>query len=214
MFAPMAAAIVGGGLAAGRWVARAGSRPSMVVGCGVAAIGMVLARVVVGQGSQLSFPLLALALALAGLGFGITVVPLTSAVLSHIPARHSGVAASATNTARQLGAVVGVAVLGAIVNAHITAEVNRVFGSPLLAGPRKDILKILETGGSAGSFNVDDIPPNFVNAFLDGLQVSLYVAIALIVAAGIASALVREPPPMDPMETQDVDLPVRRGADA
>jgi MFS family permease len=214
MFAPMAAAIVGGGLAAGPWVARAGSRPSMVVGCGVAAIGMVLARVVVGQGSQLSFPLLALALALAGLGFGITVVPLTSAVLSHIPARHSGVAASATNTARQLGAVVGVAVLGAIVNAHITAEVDRVFGSPLLAGPRKDILKILETGGSAGSFNVDDIPPNFVNAFLDGLQVSLYVAIALIVAAGIASALVREPPPMDPMETQDVDLPVRRGADA
>jgi MFS family permease len=197
MFAPMAAAIVAGGFAAGRWVARAGSRWPMVTGCGLAAAGMVLARVELGTGPDVSFAMLALALALAGLGFGITVVPLTSAVLSHIPARHSGVAASATNTARQLGAVVGVAALGAIVNSTLTAEVDRVFGSPLLAGARRDVLKILETGGSAGSFNVDDIPPNFVDAFLNGLKISLWVAIGLIVAAGVASALVREPAPVD-----------------
>ena len=193
MFAPMAAAIVIGGLAAGRWVARAGSRRPMVVGCGLAALGMLLARVEVGAGASVDFALLALALALAGLGFGITVVPLTSAVLTSVPARHSGVAASATNTARQLGAVVGVAALGAIVNAHLTAAIDRQFSSPLFAGAKESILKILETGGSAGSFSLNDIPGTYITAFLDGLEVSLIVATVLIVLAGIASALVREP---------------------
>ena len=39
MFAPMAVAIVGGGLVAGRWVARDGPRQPMVVGCTLAAMG-------------------------------------------------------------------------------------------------------------------------------------------------------------------------------
>lgn len=193
MFAPMAAAIVAGGLAAGPWVARAGSRAPMALGCGLAAAGMLLARLELGQGGGLSFALLALALALAGLGFGITVVPLTSAVLAHIPARHSGVAASATNTARQLGAVVGVAALGAIVNAHLTDAVERQFSSPLFAGAKQSVLKILETGGSAGSFTLNDIPDTYVQAFLAGLDISLVVATALIVAAGVVAALVRQP---------------------
>src|SRR5206468_3028548 len=57
MFAPMAAAIVVGGLAAGPWVARRGSRPPMVLGCALAAAGMLLARVEVGEGASLSFAL-------------------------------------------------------------------------------------------------------------------------------------------------------------
>jgi EmrB/QacA subfamily drug resistance transporter len=201
MFAPMAAAIVVGGLAAGPWVARAGSRQPTVAGCAIAAVGMLLARFEVADGASLTFGILALALALAGLGFGVTVVPLTSAVLSHIPARHSGVAASATNTARQLGAVVGVAVLGAIVNARLTDKINGQFASPLLAGARRSILKILETGGSAGSFTLDDIPSTYVSAFLDGLKLGLLVAIGLIVLAGLVSAFVREPEALDDDET-------------
>lgn len=207
MFAPMAAAIVGGGLAAGPWVARLGSRQPMVTGCALAAGGIALARVQItrlpvpqhglDQTSTPQFLVLAAALALAGLGFGITVVPLTSAVLSHIPAEHSGIAASATNTARQLGAVVGVAALGAIVNSRLTDEVNKTFSGPLLGSARGSVLKILETGGSAGSFSISDIPSNFVNAFRDGLGVSLLAAISLVGLAGLIAALVREPPPRE-----------------
>ncbi len=207
MFAPMAAAIVAGGLAAGPWVARLGSRQPMVAGCAIAAGGIALARLEitrlpmphhgVAQTPVTQFLILAAALALAGLGFGITVVPMTSAVLSHIPAEHSGIAASATNTARQLGAVVGVAALGAIVNARLTDEVNKTFSGPLFGNARESILKILETGGSAGSFTLADIPPNFINAFLDGLAMSLLAAISLVGLAGVVAALVREPPPLE-----------------
>jgi MFS family permease len=204
MFAPMAVAIVAGGLIAGPWVARVRSRQPMVVGCALAAGGIAVARLVIphmpmpvhgtAHTSAGTFLLLSAALALAGLGFGITVVPLTSAVLSHIPARHSGIAASATNTARQLGAVVGVAALGAIVNARLTDEVNKTFSGPIFGGARESILKILETGGSSGSFTLDDIPPNFVNAFRDGLDVSLLAAVSLVGLAGLVALLVREPP--------------------
>jgi hypothetical protein len=59
------------------------------------------------------------------------------------------------------------------------------------------LLPILETGGSAGGFSLNDIPAPFVTAFLNGLQVALLVATALIVLAGVAAALVREPAPLD-----------------
>jgi MFS family permease len=201
VFAPMAAAIVLGGLAAGPWVARHGSRAPMVTGCVLGAAGMLLARFVLGRlpipdagathtGTPAGdFAMLLVALAVAGLGFGITVVPLTSAVLSHVPGRHSGMAASATNTARQLGAVTGVAALGAIVNAYLVAEVNAKGG--LL---RASILSLLETGGS-GSLSgfINAIPANYIAAFRRGLEVSLVVATVLIVLAGITAAFVRDP---------------------
>ena len=201
MFAPMAVAIALGGLGAGRWVARVGSRLPTVTGCALAAAGMLIARVELGHGSNLTFWVLALALALAGLGFGITVVPLTSAVLSHIPARQSGMAASATNTARQLGAVVGVAALGAIVNAHLTSAVGTAFANPLLSGLKGEVLKVLETGGSSGTLDLNHIPQPFVRAFLDGLQLALLVAVALIVLAGAVAAVVPEPAALDDEDT-------------
>ncbi|GAB2487414.1 MFS transporter [Jatrophihabitans fulvus] len=197
-FAPMAVAIVAGGLLSGRWVARAGSRRPTAVGCALAAAGMLLARSVVA--GDPSSAVLATALAVAGLGFGITVVPLTSAVLTHVPARDSGMAASATNTARQLGAVVGVAALGAVVNHYLTSAVDRV--DPLLVklvGGREAAVRLLQTGGDIGGVDITEalrttpqLQP-FVDGFLDGLRWSLLVAAVLVVVAGIAVAAAREP---------------------
>jgi MFS family permease len=198
----------------------------MIAGCALAAAGIAIARTEItrlpvpkdGAVSTPQFLILAVALALAGLGFGITVVPLTSAVLSHIPAEHSGVAASATNTARQLGAVVGVAALGAIVNARLVSEVNQTFTGPLFGkGARQAILKILETGGGSGSFSLDSIPVNFLDAFRDGLAVALLAAVALVGLAGLVALLVREPEAMDMLDGGEPaarrPLPHRRAGD-
>lgn len=206
MFAPMAAAIVLGGLTAGPWVARAGTRVPTVVGCVLAAAGMLLARVELGA-AHLSFALLALALALAGLGFGVTVVPLTSAVLTHVPAERSGMAASATNTARQLGSVVGVAALGAIVNSHLTSAVDQSFSGPLLGSVRDQVLKILETGGGSRQYDLTRLVKQplfapFVHAFQHGVQLALLVAVVLTLLAGLLAAVVREPARPQPAATE------------
>jgi hypothetical protein len=88
-------------------------------------------------------PLVA-ALALAGAGIGTTVVPATSSALTAVPAERSGMAVSAANTSRGIGAAIGVAVLGAppaaacvqwhamITNSKGFAEVRRACGQSAL----------------------------------------------------------------------------------
>jgi hypothetical protein len=142
---------------------------------------------------------LTLTLTIAGLGFGIAVVPVTSAVLSSIPAKHSGMAASATNTARQLGAVVGVAALGAVVNSHLTSDLSDRLAKLGVGKVLRDpIIHAVETGGSdAAGFDIAHPPALFapiVNeataAFRTGVHESLYASAALMLLAAILTALV------------------------
>src|SRR5579875_3025404 len=114
VFAPMALAVVAGATGSGFWVGLVGPRGPLITGCLLAAGGILAARAYLGAAPD--FVALTAALAVAGLGFGVAVVPLTAAVLASVPAARSGMAASATNTARQVGSVIGVAALGAIVN--------------------------------------------------------------------------------------------------
>ncbi len=197
VFAPMAVAIALGSIASGRWVARAGVRTPMITGCMVSAGGIVMARYVLVPDP--SYPRLAAVLAVAGVGFGLAVVPLTAAVLGHVPAAFSGMAASATNTARQLGSVVGVAALGAIVNAHLQSDFGANLDQSGVGATTKDfVLGLLETGGSAAAgLDIANPPPAIaplVNAataaFRSGLHVALLVSAALIVLSGLVIALV------------------------
>ncbi len=195
VFAPMAAATVLGSLAAGRWVARRGPKQPMIAGCLCGAGGILAARFLLT--ATPSYPGLMVALAVAGAGFGIAVVPLTSAVLGRVPAQRSGMAASATNTARQLGAVVGVAALGAIVNGFLTHD----FGQSLTArgttgSSRQFVLNLLETGGDAAKgVDIAHPPPIIKNlveaataAFRTGLHAALAVAAVLVLVAAAMSA--------------------------
>jgi hypothetical protein len=56
---------------------------------------------------------------LGGLGVGLTMTPMTIAVLGSVPVEKSGVASGVLNSFRQVGGALGVAVLGAIVAAQI-----------------------------------------------------------------------------------------------
>jgi predicted MFS family arabinose efflux permease len=77
----------------------------MPCGCALAAVGILASEPLITV--QPHFWLLAARLAVAGLGIGAAIVPVTSIVLELVPAEHSGMAASNTNTARQLGVVFG-----------------------------------------------------------------------------------------------------------
>jgi DHA2 family methylenomycin A resistance protein-like MFS transporter len=54
-------------------------------------------------------------LALLGIGFGLMLSPLTATVLAATPPTRAGLASSLVNTSRQIGSVLGIAVLGAVV---------------------------------------------------------------------------------------------------
>jgi predicted MFS family arabinose efflux permease len=207
VFTPMAIAIVGGSLFSGSWVARVGSRWPMVVGSVTGAAGILLTRPVLD--ADPAFRSLSITLAVAGLGFGIAVVPLTSAVLGTMPAAMSGMAASATNTARQIGAVVGVAALGALVNAHLTSDLTSRLQDIGISGKAKDIIiNAVESGGggSDSGFDIAHPPALFapiVNqataAFRTGLhQALLASALLMLLAAVLTAVFARSPDATEP----------------
>ncbi len=196
-FGPMAAALIAGSLLAGRWVARRGARLPMTAGCFIAAFGILLTRHYLP--THPSFWPLTWSLALAGLGFGIAIVPVTAAVLALVPAEHSGMAASASNTSRQLGAVFGVAVLGALVNAHLTSDLGarlRTLGIP--ANFQSIVIHAVENGtipagghltGKQASYGpiVQRVIGAAYGAFHSGLDTALLASALLILVAGAIS---------------------------
>ncbi|MBU3063361.1 MFS transporter [Nocardia sp. NEAU-G5] len=198
VFAPMAVAIIVGALFAGFWVAVRGSRTPMIVGCLLGAAGLLLTRQFLGV--TVEFVPLALSLLVAGLGFGIAVVPLTSAVLSGVPAEHSGMAAAATNTMRQVGAVVGVAALGSLVNSFLnsdlTSRLNQL-GVPL--NFQSIVIDAIETGNvpaggdQAASQAYGPIVNQVINAtyaaFHSGLEVALLVSGIMVLVAAVVTAV-------------------------
>jgi len=196
LFVPMAVAMIAASALTGRWVARAGPRLPTVVGCLAAGLG-VLATDIALRG-QVSTATLAPALALAGLGFGVAVVPVTSVALAVVPPEHSGMAAGATTTSRELGSVVGVAVLGSLLNGTLTLDLTRrlsELGVP--AGFRTIVINAIETGqvpkGSGGAASAEKAFGPIVahvidaaySAFRSGLSISLVVAGVVILVSGL-----------------------------
>lgn len=110
-FLPMTASVMISNLAAGRLTARFGARVVVVAGLSLASTGFfALAFVSV----KTAYWVIALLLLPAGIGAGLVVPPITSAVLGAVPKERAGVASGLLNASRQLGGVVGVALFGAM----------------------------------------------------------------------------------------------------
>jgi EmrB/QacA subfamily drug resistance transporter len=194
-FVPMAAAMILSSVFAGRRVARIGPRAPMAEGCVMAGAGVLLSALLL-ESAHPSAWLMA-TLALAGYGFGSSVVPMTSVTLAEVPPERSGMAASATNTSRELGSVFGVAVLGALVNAQLTGALEhrlRALNIPHVYF--QTIINFIETGSApkgvaigngSGNSIQDRVVEAVYGAFRNGLEESLVVAgVGMLVAAGIA----------------------------
>jgi len=173
-----------------------GARWLLVAGCLLFAAGLLLTNVVINP-SPAYLPLAA-ALAVAGAGIGICVVPVTSSVLGAVPAERSGMAASATNTSREFGAVTGIAILGAVVNAELRSGlVSRMTHLGASAALQAYVLQVIETGSvslshsssSGGSSPLDQIIQAGYAAFTSALHAALYLSAALLAGAALLSAV-------------------------
>ena len=197
-FLPLLAGMVAASLYSGRWVARAGSRRPMIVGSLLAAAGVFLTNVVIN--THVGLGSLGWTMGLAGVGFGIVVVPVTSDALQALPAAHSGMAASTVNTARELGAVAGVAILGSIVNGQLTVNLtHRLIQIGVPASYRAEIISALTTGtisdkvkqyrggGAALQAIINKVVDAAYGAFTNGLHIALLVASSLMVVSAVIS---------------------------
>ncbi|MDX3186890.1 MFS transporter [Streptomyces sp. MN03-5084-2B] len=102
----------------GRLVARFGTRPLMLAGLALGALGM-LNLVLLGENS--GYPALLPTLLGLGIGMGLLTTAVVTAAVSGLPAGRAGVAGGITNAARQAGGALGVAVLGAVSGSGLPA---------------------------------------------------------------------------------------------
>jgi len=128
---------------------------------------------------------------------------MTSSVLTLVPAERSGMAASTVNTSRELGGVFGVAVLGAIVDAQLTAHLARKLGElGVPANFRSLVVDAVTHGGLPTSPSAVSNPAAAghetlvaqvihaaEDAFGAGLHVALVLAAALLLATAVVAAL-------------------------
>ena len=203
VFAPMTVLMIIGSLFAGYWTGRAGPRWPITTGCAAFAAGLLIASPLITQ--HPNYVALSLALALAGVGIGITVVPVTSAVLDAVPPQRSGMAASAANTSREIGAVAGASILGALVFSQLNATLNSHINNLHVSAADKSailafkplIIQVIETGqtdkylskfASQGGL-IAEVEGAAYAAFGDGLHAAFYLSAALVILAGLLAAL-------------------------
>jgi EmrB/QacA subfamily drug resistance transporter len=199
VFLPMTMLMILASLAAGRWTDPATPRWSILAGCLMFGAGLLLTTVTLNPAP--AYLPLAAALALTGVGIGATVVPITSAALSAVPPARSGMAASATNTSREIGAVTGVAILGALVNAQLHASLtSRLKHLGIPANFQSIVINAVETGGvpssgrtkgaggAAGAGQgtlVQEVIHAAYDAFYSGLHAALLLSAILVLVAGV-----------------------------
>jgi EmrB/QacA subfamily drug resistance transporter len=193
LFVPMAVAMIVASSLAGRWVALRGPRVPVAFGCLAAGAGVLLSDVtLIGK---TNFVPLMFSMALAGIGFGIAVVPITSVALSSLPSRHSGMAASATTTAREVGTVLGVAALGSLFNRQLMSFLTQKLIELQIPDQfREYIITQVLTGQSSTSVAqaeeqygpiVGKVVAAAFDAVHSGVIISLLVAGCVILVSGV-----------------------------
>ncbi|MGW7683343.1 MFS transporter [Kribbella sp. NPDC054772] len=121
---PMAAMTVVFAPVSGWLVGHRGPRiPLVVAGTMLTAAGLILSRLTTSTPTVL----LLIGYLVFGLGFGMLNAPITNAAVSGMPRAQAGVAAAIASTSRQVGASLGVAVVGTVLTARLVGSFETGF---------------------------------------------------------------------------------------
>jgi MFS family permease len=108
---PMAATTLVVGPLTGRLLGRVGARPSLVLGgAGICVSGLLLTGLTPTTPPEWLFA----SYVVFGIGFASVNPPITNTAVSGMPPSQAGVAAAIASTSRQVGASLGIAVIGAL----------------------------------------------------------------------------------------------------
>ncbi len=128
---PMALVVTVGSILSARISGRLGLKVTVGGSILLAAVGLFfLSRVATADASYMS---IILALVIFTTGLGLAMPPATAAVMSSVPVNKAGIGSAMNDTTRQLGAALGVVVLGSIMNSVYLSQIARLRYVPQLA---------------------------------------------------------------------------------
>ncbi|SNX57121.1 DHA2 family multidrug resistance protein-like MFS transporter [Streptomyces sp. TLI_55] len=178
---PAAVGAVAAGLVAG-WAARRWSVRAVVSG-GLAAVGVALASLTVIDQST-GYPLLGTALLVVGIGAGFSFTVTADVILSSVPKEQAGSASAVSETAYELGAALGIAVLGSIVTG-----VYRGFTAPAGTpeGAHESLGGAVEAAGGMPSGQAAALLTSARESFVDGLAIAAGAGAAVLLSTAVAA---------------------------
>ncbi|RST16416.1 MFS transporter [Streptomyces sp. WAC05374] len=182
---PAAIGAVTAGLIAGA-VARRFSVRSVVSG-GLAAVGLALAVLTLLDRST-GYPLLGASLLVVGVGAGFAFTVTADVILSSVPREQAGAASAVSETAYELGAALGIALLGSIVTG-----VYRDFVTPpgvpeaTSAAAHESLGGAVEASGGLPDETAGALVTAAQDAFVEGLRIAAGVGAAVLLATAVAA---------------------------
>jgi MFS family permease len=195
---PMSVMIMFAAPMAGRLTDKIGARWILTGGLMLMTVGILF--IVSRIGLDTDWKSLAPALIVTGLGMGMTFAPMTAAAMREVPPRIAGSASGILNTTRNVGQVLGIAVLGSLlqseVGSHTRTELESV---PLDSGVRDQVVSLAkgsrfeEIAGAIPQAQADLVPAVFnaiQNAFVDSIHITFLVgSVACLIGALTALAI-------------------------
>jgi hypothetical protein len=130
-----------------------------------------------------------------GHGMGATMAPMTAAVMNAVGPQRAGLGSAMTNTSREVGGVLGIAVLGTI----LTTQLRSSF-APALSGLGLSAQQQAAIGEAASHGTLDplllrglapatrlQVTQAFGGSFMDGFHLALIVAAGVLLLAAVVA---------------------------
>ncbi|RVU25337.1 MFS transporter [Streptomyces antnestii] len=182
---PAAIGAVAAGLVAGT-VARRYSVRSVVAG-GLAAVGLALAALTVLSQST-GYALLGPVLLVVGVGAGFSFTVTADVILSSVPKEQAGAASAVSETAYELGAALGIALLGSIVTG-VYRDFTAPAGTPaeVASAAHESLGGAVESVSALPAHTAGELLASAQDAFVDGLRAASGVGAAVLLATALAA---------------------------
>ncbi|GHE63743.1 MFS transporter [Streptomyces spiralis] len=178
---PAAVGAVAAGLVAGRAARRFSVRA--VVSGGLAAVGLALAALTTLDAAT-GYPLLGAALLVVGVGAGFSFTVTADVILSSVPKEQAGAASAVSETAYELGAALGIALLGSIVTAAYRGFPGPP-GTPSQA--RESLGGAVEASENLPAHTAQELLGAARDAFVHGLHLASGAGAAVLLGAAAAA---------------------------
>ncbi|MEU8029475.1 MFS transporter [Streptomyces sp. NPDC049099] len=174
-----------GAVAAGLVASRAARRFSVraVVSGGLAAVGLALAALAA-LGQSTGYPVLGAALLVVGIGAGLSFTVTADVILSSVPKDQAGAASAVSETAYELGAALGIALLGSVVTG-VYRDFTGPEGTP--AAAHESLGAAVEASAHLPARTADALLTAARESFVHGLALASGVGAAVLLLASVAA---------------------------
>jgi Na+/melibiose symporter-like transporter len=176
-----------------RLTRRFGARSLVVAGLLCIAVGLI-----VFQGLDIDSPYVRAFVGLVFLaaGQGLAVPVVTTLIMSAVPSRRAGAGSAMNNTTRELGAALGVAVLGSTLNSRYVGRIDDLTSALSPADRTRagvSLASALDVSSRLPREAQDRLVLGAKQAFISGLHLAMSVGIAIALSTAMAFVLFRSP---------------------